>query len=120
MQPLPKLGPWATELEALLEANGHKARRERLTMVRVFEELQGLGYRGGYDAVRRYAASWYRERSLATASAYLAPWIDRSHHLRITLQGLTSARHLPPQCFGARANSHRHAPRSVAVSCTRM
>ena len=31
-----------------------KARRERLTLVRIFEELQGLGYRGGYDAVRRY------------------------------------------------------------------
>jgi transposase len=71
VQPLPKLGPWASELDGLLEANGRKARRERLTMVRVFEELQGLGYRGGYDAVRRYAASWYRERSLATAEAYV-------------------------------------------------
>jgi hypothetical protein len=40
-------------------------------MVREFEELQGLGYRGGYDAVRRYAAGWYRERSQATAAAYL-------------------------------------------------
>lgn len=29
-----------------------KARRKRLTMIRIFEELQGLGYRGGYDAVR--------------------------------------------------------------------
>ena len=44
VQPLPKLGPWASELDGLLEANGRKARRERLTMVRVFEELQGLGY----------------------------------------------------------------------------
>ena len=32
--------------------------RERLTLIRVFEELRGLGYEGGYDAVRRYARSW--------------------------------------------------------------
>ena len=44
VQPLPKLGPWAADLERLLEANERKARRERLTMIRVFEELQGLGY----------------------------------------------------------------------------
>jgi len=57
VQPLPKLGPWAADLARLLEANAGKARRERLTMIRIFEELQGLGYRGGYDAVRRFAAS---------------------------------------------------------------
>jgi transposase len=71
VQPLPKLGPWASELEGLLEANERKARRERLTMIRIFEELQGLGYRGGYDAVRRYAAGWYRARSVATVAAYV-------------------------------------------------
>ena len=69
VQPLPKLGPWTADLDRLLEANDRKARRERLTMIRVFEELQGLGYRGGYDAVRRYATAWHRERSVATAAA---------------------------------------------------
>jgi transcriptional regulator with XRE-family HTH domain len=61
VQPLPKLGPWASELDGLLEENDRKARRERLTMIRVFEELQGLGYRGEpiadcarYDSLRRY------------------------------------------------------------------
>ena len=71
VQPLPKLGPWASDLNRLLEANDRKTRRERLTMVRLFEELQGLGYRGGYDAVRRYAANWHRERSAVTAAAYV-------------------------------------------------
>lgn len=32
-----------------------KAPRERLTLIRLFEELRGCGYDGGYDAVRRYA-----------------------------------------------------------------
>ena len=39
-QPLPKLGPWASDLDGLLVANAGKARRERLTLVRIYEELQ--------------------------------------------------------------------------------
>jgi transcriptional regulator with XRE-family HTH domain len=53
VQPLRKLGPWAGDLERLLETNERKSWRERLTLVRLVEELQGLGYRGGYDAVPR-------------------------------------------------------------------
>lgn len=35
VQPLPKLGPWSGDLDALLLANERKARRERLTLVRI-------------------------------------------------------------------------------------
>ena len=105
VQPLPKLGPWSSELDGLLEANGRKARRERLTMVRVFEELQGLGYRGGYDAVRRYAAAWHRERSVVTAAAYVllrfapgeAYQFDWSHEVVIIAGATTTVKvaHVP-------------------------
>src|SRR6266436_945906 len=61
-QPLPKIGPWSDQLNELLLANEGKAARERLTLIRLFEELRGLGYAGGYDAVRRYARRWSRER----------------------------------------------------------
>jgi len=37
----------------LLLENDGKPARERLTLIRVFEQLRGLGYEGGYDAVRR-------------------------------------------------------------------
>jgi hypothetical protein len=35
-----------------------KPGREQLTLIRIFEELHGRGYEGGYDAVRRYARRW--------------------------------------------------------------
>jgi transposase len=40
-----------------------------LTLIRIFEELRGRGYDGGYDAVRRYARRWSKERG--TAAAYV-------------------------------------------------
>src|ERR1700748_3977620 len=48
-QPLPKMGPWSAELDRLLAANESKAARERLTLIRLFEALPGLGYGGGFD-----------------------------------------------------------------------
>jgi transposase len=71
VQPLPRLGRWRSDLDRLLVANTAKAARERLTLIRIFEELRALGYEGGYDAVRRYARSWYRERSAVTAEAFV-------------------------------------------------
>ena len=60
VQPRPKLGRWTAELDELLASNAAKAVREQLTLIRLFEELRGRGYDGGYDAVRRYARRWPR------------------------------------------------------------
>jgi transposase len=70
-QPMPRLGAWREELDRLLAANEAKPGRERLTLVRIFEALRGLGYQGGYDAVRRYARTWRRGQVSASASAYV-------------------------------------------------
>jgi transposase len=67
VQPRPKLGVWTQDLERLLMTNSTAAARERLTLIRIFEELRALGYAGGYDAVRRYARRWSREHQSATA-----------------------------------------------------
>jgi transposase len=61
-QPLPKIGRWRDSLDQLLSENEAKPLRERLTLIRLFEELRGRGYEGGYDAVRRYARRWAKER----------------------------------------------------------
>jgi transposase len=71
VQPLPKIGPWQGDLDRLLLGNDGKPARERLTLIRIFEEMRGLGFEGGYDAIRRYAKGWSRERGALTAEAYV-------------------------------------------------
>ncbi len=96
VQPLPKIGRWSDELDQLLAANEGKPPRERLTLIRIFEELRSRGYEGGYDAVRRYARKWTKERGQATAAAYVplsfapgeAYQFDWSHEI-VLLSGVT-------------------------------
>jgi len=96
VQPLPKIGPWKEELERLLAVNEVKSARERLTLMRIFEALRGLGYEGGYDAVRRYARGWQRAHSASLAAAYVplsfapgeAYQFDWSHEI-VLINGVT-------------------------------
>jgi transposase len=95
--PRPKLGVWTQDLERLLMTNSTAAARERLTLIRIFEELRALGYAGGYDAVRRYARRWSREHQSATAEAFVplsfapgeAYQFDWSHEV-VLLNGVTT------------------------------
>jgi transposase len=97
VQPMPRLGPWRDDLDRLLEENARQSRRERLTLVRIFEELRGLGYEGGYDAVRRYAAAWNRREHESTAAAFVpltfdpgeAYQFDWSHEI-VVIDGATT------------------------------
>jgi transposase len=96
-QPLPKIGPWRDRLDALLAENEGKAARERLTLVRLFEELRGLGYGGSYAAVRRYAIGWRKDRGATLAQAYVpltfapgeAYQFDWSHEV-VVMGGVTT------------------------------
>ena len=97
VQPRPKLGPWTEELDRLLAANAKAPARERLTLIRIFEELRALGYEGGYDAVRRYARRWGEQHASATAEAYIpltfapgeAYQFDWSHEI-VVIDGVTT------------------------------
>ena len=96
VQPRPKLGVWKGELDRILTANASRAARERLTLIRIFEELRDRGYQGGYDAVRRYARSWSRDQGKSSVEAYVplvyepgeAYQFDWSHEI-VLIDGVT-------------------------------
>jgi len=71
VQPRPKLGRWRADIDRMLTKNANAPARERLTLIRLFEELRAVGYEGGYAAVRRYAKIWSREHSSQSATAYV-------------------------------------------------
>jgi len=95
-QPRPKIDPWRSELDEMLAENARRPKRERLTVIRIYEELRNRGYGGSYDAVRRYAASWSKATQEASASAYVplsfdpgeAYQFDWSHEI-VILDGVT-------------------------------
>lgn len=58
VQPRPRLGAWLAELD-------------RLAAMQLYEELRGLGYDGGHDAVRRYAATWKQAQGSGTEAAFV-------------------------------------------------
>jgi transposase len=96
-QHLPKTGVWKAEIERLLAANEGRPSRERLTLIRIYEELRALGYDGSYDAIRRYAKGWAKNRRSATAQAYVplyyapgeAYQFDWSHEI-VLINGTTT------------------------------
>ena len=95
-QRLPRIDPWRDQLDTLLLENEGKPVRERLTRIRIFEELRAVGYEGSYDAIRRYAKRWHTERGAATAEAYVplsfapgeAYQFDWSHEI-VLINGVT-------------------------------
>jgi transposase len=96
IQPRPKLGQWRTVLDDLLRTNAGKTARERLTLIRIYEELRGRGYEGGYDAVRRYARRWSKTDAASAVDAYVplsfapgeAYQFDWSHEI-VLINGVT-------------------------------
>jgi transposase len=97
VQPRPKLGRWTAVLDDLLSGNAAKPAREQLTLIRIYEELHGRGYEGGYDAVRRYARQWSKRHGQSVAAAFVplsfapgeAYQFDWSHEI-VVLNGVTT------------------------------
>jgi predicted transcriptional regulator len=56
IQPRPKLGRWKAELDRMLTANTSNPARERLTLIRLFEELRGSSFEDRCHLRRRPGA----------------------------------------------------------------
>src|SRR3954463_11768425 len=54
-QRLPRIGPWQAALDQMLASNEAKPGRERLTLIRIFQALRGLGYEGRHQRWARSA-----------------------------------------------------------------
>ena len=97
VQPRPKLGLWTEEFDRRLIANDRLSRRERLGLIRIFEDLRGAGYQGGYDAVRRYDQARRRKQGKGLSDAFVplsfapgeAYQFDWSYEI-VVLRGVTT------------------------------
>jgi transposase len=70
-QPMPKLGSFVDTLAERLEGDKKLPKRQRRTAQKLFQELQLMGYEGGYDSVRRYVKRWRQMQSKATGQVFI-------------------------------------------------
>lgn len=52
-QPRPKIGPWLSEQEGMLSENASRPKCERMTLIRIFEELRSLAFKAPLIAQNR-------------------------------------------------------------------
>ena len=81
VQPRPKLGAWTERLERRLSVNERLPSRERLDLMRIFEDLRSDGFEGGYDTVRRYAQARQRRRGTLSSDHRPMGMLDCSSRL---------------------------------------
>ncbi len=90
-----KLGAWVETLTGILEAEDRLPRRERRSMIRLFEELRGHRYDGAHDSVHRFVRAWRADRARLLAHAFIPLRFDPGEayqfdwrHEAIELHGL--------------------------------
>jgi hypothetical protein len=71
VQPRPRLGPYATRLEQMLEEDERLPAKERRRTMRLYEGLLAEGYAGKDDSVYRFVKLWRAERARRTAQVFI-------------------------------------------------
>jgi transposase len=67
----PKLGPYEDKLREILTGEWEKPPRQRRNATLLYEELQGYGYDGAVDSVRRCVNRWRAERNETNVEAFV-------------------------------------------------
>ena len=71
VQPRPRLGPYATLLEQLLEEDEGLPIKQRRRTVRLYEVLLAAGYAGKDDSVYRFVKLWRGQRTRRSAEVFI-------------------------------------------------
>ena len=74
-QPKPKLGDYEARLVGWLEQDAQRAKRQRRTARRLFEDLQAEGYAGAYDSVQRVVKAWKQSQGSLTKTQAFIPLV---------------------------------------------
>ena len=72
----PKLGAFVEVLSSWLEAEQSLPVKQRRTAQRFYDALQGEGYRGGYDSVRRFVKCWRQRSQTTPTNAYIPLYFE--------------------------------------------
>lgn len=68
-----KLSPFEDRLKQALIADSYRPKRERRTALKLLEELQKLGYEGGYSQLTDYIRAWRQDASSQTGKHAFVP-----------------------------------------------
>jgi len=71
----PKLGDYEARLVGWLEQDAQRAKRQRRTARRLFEDLQAEGYAGAYDSVQRVVKAWKQSQGSLTKTQAFIPLV---------------------------------------------
>ncbi len=74
-QPTPRLGAFQETLENWLHTERTLPKAQRRTARRLFEGLQGEGYRGAYDSVQRFVRRWKAAKPGAAIAQAFVPLV---------------------------------------------
>jgi hypothetical protein len=93
-RPFPKIGPCRDQLDAILTANAAQPGRERLTLIRLFEELR-VDWATPVETTQSdaIARAWHRARGSATVQAdepfhrSEPGYLERGYRKRLELAG---------------------------------
>ena len=66
-----KIAPYAERLLKMLEIDARRSKRERRTALKLYAELQGLGFDGDYSRVTEFIRRWREDGGTAVVKAFV-------------------------------------------------
>ncbi len=68
-----KIAPFAGQLVKALEVDAWRPKRDRLTALKLFHEIQATGFDGDYSRVTEFVRRWRQQGGQAQVKAFVPP-----------------------------------------------